>query len=188
MLFKATLTSAFAAVTVLSAPLETIEERAISYFTPSAIWKYSVNSGAIASTSTGQVSKSSDNGGRDITALLTFTYPTAAQGKQCQFAFSLDNTATVRGSGKLDLFTSNSPAPGPKSGWGPGNQRNNHLGRLSVSKNNLATWDSTYSSYLTKKTPCKAPGTKEGFELVGVYDNDFISWNPSVAGPRIIYS
>ncbi|CAM1500504.1 Fc.00g096660.m01.CDS01 [Cosmosporella sp. VM-42] len=185
MLFSAVVGAVLASVSVLGAPLEA---RADPYFTPSAIWKYSVSSGAISSTSTGVVSKATNNNGNDITALLTFKYPSASAGKKCQFAFYLNNGASLTGSKKLDLFTSNSPAPGPTSGWGPGNQRNIHLGRLSANLGGFATWDATYSTYLTKKTDCKAPGTTEAFELVGVYDNDYVSWNPTVAGPRIIYT
>ncbi|EEY14539.1 predicted protein [Verticillium alfalfae VaMs.102] len=85
------------------------------------------------------------------------------------------------------LYTSLAPAPGCTSGWAPGNQRNVNLGRMSVQRGGLATWDATYSSYLTKRTPCKAPGTVEAFELVGVYDNDHVSWNVAVAGARISY-
>ncbi|KAK7414043.1 hypothetical protein QQX98_007075 [Neonectria punicea] len=185
MMFKTLLAAVFATASVLAAPLES---RAAPYFTPSALWKYNVRNGAISSTSRGVVSKSDTNNGNDITALITFTYPSASAGKQCQFAFYLNNGATLTGSGKLDLYTSLSPAPGSTTGWGPGNGRNNHLGRLSAALGKTATWDATYSAYLTKKTPCKAPGTKEGFELVGVYDNDYISWNPSFAGPRILYT
>ncbi|KAH7119477.1 hypothetical protein B0J13DRAFT_569217 [Dactylonectria estremocensis] len=189
MLFKTFIASTFAAVSVLGAPPVSLESRqAVNYFTPSALWKYNVRNGAIARTTQGVVSKADYNHGNDFTALLTFTYPRAAEGKKCQFAFVLDNTAQLRGSKKLDVFTSNSPAPGPTSGWGPGNQRNIHLGRLSAKRGATATWDATYNAYLTKKTPCKAAGTQEGFELVGVYDNDYISWNPRFAGPRIIYT
>ncbi|KAH7137340.1 hypothetical protein B0J13DRAFT_559513 [Dactylonectria estremocensis] len=191
MLFQSIFATVIAAVSVLGAPLEDVEERSIEtratkFFTPK-VWSYNVRNGAISSTSRGVVSKYDSNNGNDITALLTFTYPAAAVGKQCQFVFYLNHGGNLHGSGKLDLYSSNSPAPGPTSGWGPGNQRNQHLGRLSVSRGADATWDATYFSYLTKKTPCKAAGTVEAFELAGVYDNDFVSWNPSVAGPRIVW-
>lgn len=71
---------------------------------------------------------------------------------------------------------------------GPGNQRNVNIGRLSVSNNAYATWEATYGMYLTEPTDCKAPGTQEGFELVGVYDYDLINWNGAVAGARLVYS
>lgn len=176
--------SAFLATTqVFATPLQ---PRANAFFTPTTIWKYNTGTGAIAATTSGLVAKS--NNGQDTTALLTFTYPSAASGKQCQFAFYLDNAATLNGSRKLDLYTSTNPAPGPRSTWPPGNQRNIHLGRISAIKGGFATWDAKYSTYLTQKTPCKAPGTVEGFELTGVYDQDTVGWNPAVAGPRIIYS
>ncbi|KAF7553323.1 hypothetical protein G7Z17_g3712 [Cylindrodendrum hubeiense] len=185
MLVQTLIATAFASASVLAAPLEARDD---PFFSPSDIWTYSVSTGAISETTYGEVSKSDTNGGNDITTLLTFTYPSEAEGKQCQFAFYLDSTATIDGSKKLDLFTSNSPAPGPTTGWGPGNQRNINLARISVTAPGFATWDARYSEYLTQKTPCKAAGTVEGFELVGVYDNDYVSWNPDFAGLRIIYT
>ncbi|KAI9162982.1 hypothetical protein HJFPF1_04577 [Paramyrothecium foliicola] len=184
-LYQAITATILAASTVLGAPLE---PRSDPFFTPSAIWKYNTGTGAISATATGLISKSTNNNGQDITTLLTFTYPSAAAGKKCRFAFYLDNTANLQGSRKIDFYSSNNPVSAPSPGWGPGNQRNNHLGRLSAVKPGFATWDATYSAYLTQKTDCKAPGTKEGFELVGVYDKDVVSWNPAAAGPRIIYT
>ncbi|KAM5354781.1 hypothetical protein ACJ41O_001427 [Fusarium nematophilum] len=185
MLFKAIFATAIAATSGLAAPLQARQD---PYFTPSAIWKYNVRTGAISSTDRGMIAKATWNNGNDITTLVTFTYPDEAEGHQCQFAFYLDNGSTNHVSGKFDLFTSNSPAPGPTTGWGPGNQRNIHLGRLTAHIDGFATWDATYNAYLTEKTDCKAAGTVEGFELVGVYDNDEISWDADVAGPRIIYT
>lgn len=186
MLFNAILATFIASASVLAAPVE--QRREDPYFTPSAIWNYNVATGAINEAHSGQVSKSTGNGGNDYTTLLTFTYPAAAVGKQCSFAFYLDSRDSLSGSKKLDLYTSNSPAPGPTTSWGPGNQRNIHLGRLSAELGAFATWDATYNAYLTQKTACKAEGTTEGFELVGVFDNDYVSWDPTVAGPRIIYT
>ncbi|CAG9981133.1 unnamed protein product [Clonostachys byssicola] len=182
-LFKTLAAVFLTASSVLAAPLES---RAEVSFKPSAIWRYNVGNGAISATNTGDVAKAPTNGGQDTTALLTFTYPSYVSGQKCQFAFSLDSTATLQGSAKLDLFSSLQPAPGPTAGWGPGNQRNVNLGRLNLFKPGQATWEATYSSYLTQKTDCKAPGTVEAFELVGVYDRDLVSWNPALAGPRIV--
>ncbi|KAF7554460.1 hypothetical protein G7Z17_g2883 [Cylindrodendrum hubeiense] len=187
MLFKTMFATVVAAVSALAAPLEARDSTTQSHFGPSAFWAYNVRTGAIESHKRGVVSKFDANKGNDITALLTFTYPAASAGKQCQFAFYLNSGGNFHGSGKLDLYSSNSAAPGPTTGWGPGNQRNKHLGRLSIVRGKDATWDATYNAYLTKKTPCKPPGTVEAFELVGVYDNDFVSWHPNGAGPRIFY-
>lgn len=109
---------------------------------------------------------------------------------KCQFEFYLDLNSTVKGSAKIGLFSSIRPLTSNDTVyWSRGNQRGVELGRLSVSPGASATWDATYNEYLTeKKTDCKAPGTVEGFELVGVYDNDYVSWNPSTSGLRIIYT
>jgi hypothetical protein len=176
-----------AAASVLAAPLEARTGSPGNYFTPSAIYNYDVGTGAIQCTSTGLISKSTSNNGHDITTLVTFTYPAAAENHKCQFFFYLDSTASLSGSKKIDVFTSLAPAPGCTTGWGPGNQRNVNIGRISAELNNYATWDATYGAYLTAPSDCKAPGTQEGFELVGVYDNDYVSWNPTVAGARIVY-
>jgi hypothetical protein len=181
--YKTIFAAVLTAASVQGAPLEARDP-----FGPKTIWEYNVSNGAISSTTNGKISKATNNRGQDITTLVTFTYPPEVKGKQCQLAFYLDNTAKLCGSGKIDVFTTNSPAPGSTTGWGPGNQRNNHLGRLSVIKGGDATWDATYSAHLTKKSPCAAPNTTQSFELVGVYDKDYISWDPTVAGPRIIYS
>lgn len=152
-----------------------------------AVYHYNVGTGAIdCHAEGGLISKSPTNHGNDITTLLTFTYPNAAEGRQCQFQFYLNEDAFLSGSGKIDVFTSNAPAPGCRSSWGPGNQRNVNLGRLSARLGGFAVWDATYGAYLTEPTGCKPPGTREGFELVGVYDYDHISWEAEGSGARII--
>jgi hypothetical protein len=119
---------------------------------------------------------------------VTFTYPAAAQNKQCQLEFHLPANASPAGSKKIDVFSSIKPAPGPTTGWSPGNQRDKHIGRLSVVPGGAATWDSAQKPSLAFKTPCKAPGTVEAFEFVGVGDFDLINWSPSLGyGPRIVY-
>ncbi|KAF4442443.1 idi-3 precursor [Fusarium austroafricanum] len=185
MLAQTIFTALFAATATLAAPLE---RRSDDYFTPSAIHTYNIANGAIHNTDEGRVTKAPGNGGNDITTLLTFTYPEAARGKKCQFAFYLNGKENVIGSKKLDLYSSLAPAPGPRAGWGPGNQRNIHLGRMDVKVGGFATWEATYGPYMTQKTDCKKPGTVEGLELVGVYDLDAIYWNPAISGPRIVIS
>ncbi|CAG9981546.1 unnamed protein product [Clonostachys byssicola] len=160
------------------------------FFSPSQVWLYGASSGRTAPTSTGMVSKASTSGGRaTVTTLLTFMYPPEVDGLKCRFGFDLDLNSTVKGSAKLDLFYSIRPLTSNYTVyWSRGNQRGVQLGRLSVSPGASATWDATYNEYLTEKTDCKAPGTVEGFELVGVYDNDFVTWDPSKSGLRIIYT
>lgn len=52
----------------------------------------------------------------------------------------------------------------------------------------VATWETKYSTYLTAKGPCKAPGTVEGIELVGVNDAENVAWGQGGGlGARILY-
>ncbi|KAK6217245.1 IDI-3 precursor [Colletotrichum tabaci] len=195
MLSKTLLALFAAATSALASPLLSARQSTPppTSFAPSAIFTYNTRNGAITPSSYGGVvSKSTSNAGNDLTALLTFTYPQAAAGKKCQLWFYLDApTSSVSGSRKLDVFTSTKPAPASGStGWGaggPGNQRDVNLGRWSVAPGGWATWDATYGAYLTAPTDCKAPGAVEGFELVGVWDNDYVSWNAQVSGARIAY-
>nr|CEG03537.1 unnamed protein product [Fusarium acuminatum CS5907] len=194
MLFKTFLSAAITATSTLAAPLDarnvtSSSPPSSSYFTPSNTWQYSVRDGAItAASSLVEIYKSTGNGGKDQSALVTFTYPAAAKDKQCQLEFHLPANANPAGSKKIDVFSSIKPALGPTDGWAPGNQRNHHIGRLSVVFGGAATWDSAQRPSLAFKTPCKAPGTVEAFELVGVWDFDSINWDPSSKyGPRIVY-
>ncbi|CAI6092350.1 unnamed protein product [Clonostachys chloroleuca] len=156
-------------------------------FGPSSIYHYNVGTGAINSgVSGGLINKSTSNNGQDITTLVTFTWPQAPAGKKCQFEFQLGNSDQLTGSKKVDVFTSHAPAPGSRSGWGPGNQRNIHIGRITAKLGGLATWDAKHNSYLTEPTACKPAGTVEGLELVGVNDNVHVSWG-SGSGPRITF-
>ncbi|VUC32981.1 unnamed protein product [Clonostachys rosea] len=172
-----------------AAPFEARDE---AFFSPSQVWLYGVSSHIIAPTPAGVVSKESTSGNRySITTLFTFIYPPQVEGKKCHFEFYLDPSSTVNGSAKLDLFSSIRPVRATSNStafWSRGNQRSDQLGRLSVSKNASATWDATYNEYLAEKIDCKTPGTVEGFELVGVYDNDLVSWNVSTSGLRIVYT
>lgn len=214
MLFKAILATAVAATSAVAAPLQAREETVTvtvtatecggvsttptpmppsgassSYFSPSDTWQYSVHNGAIAAApSLVKIYKSDGNGGKDQSALVTFTYPVASKGSQCQLEFHLPAEANPSGSKKIQVFSSHKPAPSPTSGWAPGNQRNNHVGTLSVVAGGAATWDFAQKSSLAFKTPCKALGTVEAFEFVGVGGFDSINWSPSAGyGPRIVY-
>ncbi|KAH7006736.1 hypothetical protein EDB82DRAFT_439151 [Fusarium venenatum] len=212
MLLKAILATAITATSAVAAPLEARDVTTVtvtatecsgstttpklsppsgssSYFSPSDTWQYSVHNGAIAAAPNFvEIYKSTGNGGKDQSALVTFTYPVAAKGRQCQLEFHLPAEASPAGSKKIQVFSSNKPAPGPTSSWAPGNQRGNHVGTLSVVAGGAATWDSAQKPSLAFKTPCKAPGTVEAFEFVGVGDFNLINWSPlSGYGPRIVY-
>lgn len=131
------------------------------------------------------------NTGHDLTALLTFTYPAAALNKQCWLEFNVPSTATVSptgaaGTAKIDVFRQWAPVNTCPS---QGNNRDVQLGRLVVpGAGQLATWEVKYNTYLTGKGPCKAPGTVEGIELVGVNDAENVSWRQGAGvGVRVLY-
>ncbi|KAF9880809.1 hypothetical protein CkaCkLH20_01851 [Colletotrichum karsti] len=185
MFSKLILTVLAAASAALAAPLEA--RQSPSYFTPSATFQYSVRDGAIYPAGWGYVAKYPQNQGYDYTTLLTFTYPQAVAGRKCRLEFVADSGSVYAyGSRQLDVFTSLRPAPaGGASGWPPGNQRDANLGRLAVPESGAATWSAKYGAYLTEFTDCKAPGTVQGLELVGVSDEDIVSFPPSAV--RIAY-
>jgi hypothetical protein len=159
-------------------------------FTPVYTYNYDVGTGAIeCSPAWNRITKSDTDNGHHITTLVTFEYPAASAGSLCQFGFRLTATDTLTGDqgGYFDLFRSQEPAPGCTSGWPPGNLRGDHLARLRPVLGGDATYTDIYIDYLTEPTPCAAPGTVEAYELVGVFDNVHIEWQPSVSGPYIAY-
>jgi hypothetical protein len=186
MFVKTLFATATLAAATLAAPLEARTGSPGPTFGPSAIFNYDVGTGAIqCGPPGGLISKSTSNNGHDITTLATFVYPPESTGKNCALHFYLGPDSGLSGSQKIDVFTSLQPAPGCTTGWGPGNQRNQHLGRWQAQLNGWASWVESYGGELTYPTPCKPAGTVEAFELVGVYDNDYVSWNPAVVGVRI---
>jgi hypothetical protein len=149
---------------------------------PTDISQYTVGTGAIDfDVTTGKIYKADNDNGNSITTLVTFQFPPESAGKTCSFTFQLDPTATVTGSGLFDVFTSLKPADHDTSTWGPGNQRDQNVGRMRAVVNGPASW---VTIFLGDPFPCPA-GTKKGYELVGVYDNDNIEWNNAITGPRI---
>jgi hypothetical protein len=191
MLAKTLLAMTSLVASTMAAPLEarTAPPVPANTFAPTALYSYDVGTGAIgAASSWAVVDKYTSNGGHDSTTLMTFTYPNAAEGKQCALYFysNPDTQMSWTGSERLDIFSSNSPAPGKTSGWGPGNQRNNHLGRWKKSGSAWADWEATYGG-LSVAQPCKPAGTYESFEIVGVWDNDHVSYDNAFSGVRIAY-
>jgi hypothetical protein len=151
---------------------------------PSVRSQYYVSTGAISyNTGVGLVSKNGRTS--DITTLITINIPAAAVGKPVKFNFALDSATTVTGSGLLDLFSSLQPATASTSTWGPGNQRNIQLGRLHVTKGAAATWVAGFPT-ASQSYVFNAAGNY-GFELVGVYDQDVVSWSGANNGLWISY-
>lgn len=150
---------------------------------PSFLSLYNVGTGAIDfDVANGKIFKADTDGGKDITTLVTFDFPAASNGKTCYFSFDLDTTATLTGSGLFDVFTSLQPATADTTSWGPGNQRNQNVGRMKAAVGAQATWVAQFLH------PFPCPTGTQGYELVGVYDNDDLEWSKALAGPTITYS
>jgi len=173
-------------------PVEAVEKRfpaAAHVLHPSAISQYYVSTGAIIfNPPTGLVRKTGD-ANSDLTALVTFSIPASAAGATCSLHFwldSTDTTASVTGTGLIDLFSSLKPAPGYNvPAWGPpGNQRNLPLGRWIVKKGAEATFSTDVPNKAT--FPCPSAGDY-GFELVGAGDKDQVQWGKTLSGPYITW-
>ncbi|OCK75018.1 hypothetical protein K432DRAFT_249719, partial [Lepidopterella palustris CBS 459.81] len=142
---------------------------------------YNVWTGAITYNSrAGKIFK--DGHSPDITTLATFNIPSWAAGHTCHPRLRLDDhsTSKVSGSGLFDVFTSLAPATASTTGWGPGNQRDQFVGRQKAVRPNSGT----AASYNVDPTtnggsfPCdKWAGSQIGVEYVGVYDVDDIEWD-----------
>ncbi|KAF2475871.1 uncharacterized protein BDR25DRAFT_278596 [Lindgomyces ingoldianus] len=150
---------------------------------PTTISQYEVSKGAIHfNTPRGKVLKTGN--GQDWTTLITFDMPAATAGKTCELHFILESAATLSGSGLLDVFTSLAAAPGERTSWGPGNQRNNHVARVKVAQGGDATYQTGYPQ-VVKSFAC--PSGKWPIEVVGVYDRDDVQWDGSISGAYLKY-
>ena len=149
--------------------------------------QYTVSTGAVASgVSEGLISKSTDDHGADITTLLTFFIDPYWSGHTCEFSFDLAPTDTASGSAEADLFTSIAPVTGSASSWPSGNLRDNYVGRFSVAAGATATWEQANYGANARFSCGDAAGMYYGGELVGVGDNDVISWTVWEAGPKVL--
>ncbi|QDS77448.1 hypothetical protein FKW77_006851 [Venturia effusa] len=154
---------------------------------PSARSIYEVNTGAIYYQSqTGHIFKSSS--GNDLTTLLTFDLPSSLQGKTCSFHFYLDSTARAEGTKAFDLYSSLKPATANSPGGsGPGNQRNQFMGRMKAVLGGEATWVPDVFPKTGESFPCPY-GDAFGYEVVGSGDYVDIAWNPPASGSYISWS
>ncbi|KAF2877556.1 hypothetical protein BDV95DRAFT_559548 [Massariosphaeria phaeospora] len=156
---------------------------------PSVLSQYSISTGAINyDTATGLVSKTGD--GKDTSTLATFDIPPSLKGYTCSLHFYLDagdSVASVSGSGLIDVYSSLKPAPAyDVPAWGPpGNQRDQHYGRLSVVEAGEATVQEGHP-VTVKGFPCPGEGPV-GFEIVGVYDQVGVAWDPTYSGLYLVY-
>jgi hypothetical protein len=154
--------------------------------------QYTSSTGAIDfHTTRGLVSRFPQNGGADVTTLVTFELSEQYANNQCQlvFDFGSDASSSVSGTGKAQLFTSLAPADQDSSTWPSGNLRNQNLGTIQVNAYGRAVWEagSGPGATVDGKFPCSAiAGKIYGGEVVPVGDDDEISWVVGVNGPKII--
>jgi hypothetical protein len=168
-------------------------QQPIASVLPDFTSQYTVSTGAVDfHTTRGLVSRAPQNGGGDITTLVTFELPSQYSNNQCQLVFDLGNDPTgyVTGTGKAQLFTSLAPADKDTSTWPSGNLRNQHLGTIQVNAVGRAAWEagSGPGASVDGTFPCSAiAGNIYGGELVPVGDFDTISWAAgSGDGPKIL--
>jgi hypothetical protein len=144
----------------------------------------------------GEVSRENWNG-RDNGTLVTFDLNGRTLPERCNLDFYLEPNVQssdpsagsfASGTRLMDIFSSSQPAPvGGSKGWGgPGNQRDNHLGRVEV-QNQDAKIVPTISSRL-RGFPCPKIGDSNvknglvGYELVPVGDAVRVQWDTAVSG------
>jgi len=165
----------------------------IASILPDFTSQYTASTGAIDfHTSRGLVSRFPQNGGKDITTLVTFELPEQYANHQCQlvFDFGSDSSSSVTGTGKAQLFTSLAPADQDTSTWPSGNLRNQDLGTIQVNAYGRATWEagSGPGASVEGRFPCSAiAGKIYGGEVVPVGDAESISWAAGRGdGPKIL--
>jgi len=161
-----------------------IERRATTIY-PTTTSQYNVWTGAITKgTAYGKVFKK--NGPQpDITTLVTFDIPsTVPAGSLCTVEFYLDASATLSGSERAQIFTSQKPVAASTTSWPPGNLRDHHVGDFKFSKPGNAVVEATYGG--SQPFPCPIGQTIAG-EIVGRWDEVDIEWDVTKAGPRITY-
>jgi hypothetical protein len=139
---------------------------------------YYVSTGAITyNVPTGIVAKT-PNG--EITTLVTFENTSLDLPSTCRLRFYLDNANTVLdGTKQVNVFSSRQPAPkGGSTGWGPGNQRDQDIGRFLLYKGGNGDLVQGTESF-----PCPKKGAGPvGFEVVPVGDVDRVEWSAALSG------
>lgn len=153
--------------------------------------QYNSKTGAVDfHTASGLVSRSSNNGGADITTLVTFTLGMEYQSNTCQLVFDLDGpSSSVSGSSQAQIFTSLAPAYADSESWPSGNLRNQNLGAIDVVAHGRATWQAGSGPGATSNGyfPCSAiTGQIYGGEIAPQGDNVEISWPAGQDGVKIM--
>lgn len=119
----------------------------------------------------------------DVTTLVTFAVPEGWAGKKCRLDFDLESDDVLSGSKTVDVFTSLTIVEHSSSGWSPGNQRDQYLGRFMIDGSRSGKWIDTDDEVPRFDCPADEVVT---WELVGVNDRVEIRWtSESGKGPRM---
>ncbi|EXJ63231.1 hypothetical protein A1O7_03678 [Cladophialophora yegresii CBS 114405] len=175
------------------APSSNTGAQPVASILPDFTSQYTASTGAIDfHTSRGLVSRLPQDGGKDITTLVTFELPTQYADHECQLIFDQGNDPSgyVTGTGKAQLFTSLASADEDSATWPSGNLRNQNLGTIQLSATGRAVWEagSGPGATVEGKFPCSnIAGKVYGGEIVPVGDADTISWIVGRGdGPKIL--
>lgn len=147
---------------------------------PTVISRYTGSNGAIVyNVPTGTAAKTYQG---DVTTLVTFSNPSLDLPTTCRIRFNLDSSDTAvvtEGTKQVNIYTSLYPAPAAGSaGWGgPGNGRNQDVGRFLVYKGGNA--DLIMG---TDSVACPKKGETVGFEVVPTGDADRVEWSKDLSG------
>lgn len=143
-------------------------------------------------TASGLVSRNPQNGGADISTLVTFELDKKYATNKCQLVFDLTNSSSssVSGSGNAQLYTALAPPDTSASSWPSGNLRDQDLGSISVVKGKRATWDTTAGGLLASVNgtfDCSdIAGEIYGGEVVPRGDSVEIKWPALYDGVKIV--
>jgi len=151
-----------------------------NFILPTAVSQADVWTGAIRyATGAGKVFKNGKV--TDTTTLLTFVGTAASAGRTCAIHLYLASTSTLTGATQFDVFSSLQPATASTTTWPPGNQRNNHLGRMQAALGAEATVVAGLPTAVSGFA-CPAAGVAAGFEFVPTDDVMDLEWvqSPSV--------
>ncbi|KAK4162698.1 hypothetical protein QBC43DRAFT_321375 [Cladorrhinum sp. PSN259] len=104
------------------------------------------------------------------TLLYKFTFLEDTRNRRCWLELSTQypvwNTSPVV---QVDVFTTRTLAV--CNAGSTANNRGVSIGRLEVPTYGISSWTTRNTNWLTRKTPCPAPGTVQGFEFVSVGTN-----------------
>ncbi|KIX10652.1 uncharacterized protein Z518_01736 [Rhinocladiella mackenziei CBS 650.93] len=153
--------------------------------------QYDSKTGAVDfHTKRGLVSRSSSNGGADISTLVTFTLDSQFSSNMCQLVFDLkDSSSWVSGSKKAQVFTSLAPATADSESWPSDNLRNQELGSINIVAGGRETWEAGSGPGATANGyfPCSTiVGHIYGGEIVPQGDSVEVSWPAGKDGVKIV--